>query len=93
MPKVKFTNNGEEKEVEQGSALKDCVKDNSWPIAFGCEDGVCGTCIIELEEGGENLSPMGEVEDQTLDMMCMKDGQHRLCCQCKVNGDVKIKGM
>ncbi|MBI4232205.1 (2Fe-2S)-binding protein [Candidatus Peregrinibacteria bacterium] len=94
MPKVKFSNTGDEVEVETGAALKDVTKDNGWPIAYGCEDGVCGTCIIEVEEGAENVSPMEETEDQTLDMMCMKEGgKHRLCCQCKVNGDVKIKGM
>ena len=60
---------------------------------FGCEDGVCGTCLIKAHGGKENLSQMEEKEAQTLDMMCMKDGEHRLCCQCKVNGDVTIEGM
>lgn len=93
MPKVTFDDTGETIDVENGVPLKDVVKDHGWPIAFGCEDGVCGTCIINVEEGKENLSPMEEMEEQTLDMMCMKDGEHRLCCQCKCNGDVKFKGM
>lgn len=93
MPKVQFQDSGETVEVETGKDLKDVTRDHGWPVAFGCEDGVCGTCIINVEEGKENLSPMEEMEAQTLDMMCMKDGEHRLCCQCKVNGDVKFKGM
>lgn len=93
MPKVTFQVNGESVEVPAGKPLKEVVKEQGWPIAFGCEDGVCGTCIIEVKEGKENLAPMEEVEDQTLDMMCMKDGEHRLCCQCKANGDVTFEGM
>jgi len=93
MPKVTFSNNGEQDEIEAGAPLKDVTKNNGWPIAYGCEDGVCGTCIVEVEEGIENLTKMEDQEDQTLDMMMMKEGNHRLACQCKVNGDVKIKGM
>ena len=93
MPKVKFKDTGDEVEVKAGTPLKDVARDNGWPIAFGCEDGVCGTCLIEILKGKENLTPREEVEFQTLDMMCMKDQKHRLACQCKVNGDVEIKGM
>ena len=93
MPKVKFTNTGDETEVEAGADLKDTTKSKGWPIAYGCEDGVCGTCIINTAPGSENLTPMTEQEGQTLDMMGMKDGDHRLACQCKVNGDVEITGM
>ena len=93
MPKVKNKDTGEEIEVSVGEELSEVVKDNGWPIAFGCEDGVCGTCIVEVSEGQDNISPAGEIEEQTLEMMGMKDGDHRLSCQCKVNGDICIKGM
>ncbi len=93
MPKVTFKNSKETIETAQGSLLKDAVRENGWPIAFGCEDGVCGTCIIQVHNGKENLAPVQETEEQTLEMMCMKDGEHRLCCQCKVNGDVEFEGM
>ena len=93
MPKVTFKNSGEQIETAQGSFLKDAVREKGWPIAFGCEDGVCGTCIIQIHEGKENLDAMEEKEGQTLDMMGLKDGEHSLCCQCKVNGDVTFEGM
>lgn len=93
MPKVTFLDTGEEVEVKTGTSLKDISKEKGWPIAYGCEDGVCGTCIVKIEKGKENLTPIDEKEGQTLDMMGMKDGKHRLACQCKINGDVKIKGM
>ena len=93
MFKVKFTNTGDEVEVEAGTELKDVTRENGWPIAFGCEDGMCGTCIVKAVEGKENLSATEEKENDTLSVMGMDDGEHRLACQCKVNGDVVIEGM
>ena len=57
MPKVKFKNTGEEVEVAEGAELKDVTKEKGWPIAYGCEDGMCGTCIIKTAPNG-SLSPM-----------------------------------
>ncbi len=93
MVKVKFQNTGEEVEAEAGSDLQTITTAQGWPVAYGCGNGVCGTCIISVKEGKENLNDVDEVEDQTLEMMCMKDGDHRLACRCKVNGDITIEGM
>ena len=93
MPKVKLHSTGEEVEVSAGTSLKDVTKEHSWPMAYGCEDGMCGTCIVKIVEGMENLSPIEEKEKQTLSVMGMDDGTHRLCCQCIVNGDITIAGM
>ena len=93
MPKVTFANSGDSGEAEDGAPLKDVTKDHGWPIAYGCEDGVCGTCIISVPEGKENLSEQSDQEKQTLEIMGLDDGEHRLCCQCKVKGDVTIEGM
>jgi len=93
MPKVKFKNTGDEEKAQQGDSLKDVTRDGGWPIAYGCEDGVCGTCIVKVTEGSENLNKMEETEKQTLDIMDLNDGEHRLACQCKVNGDLEIEGM
>ncbi len=93
MPKVKFKNTGEEVEVEDGTELSDATKSKGWPIAYGCEDGMCGTCIIKTAPEGSGLSPMDEKEKNTLSVMGMDDGEHRLACQCKVKGDCEIEGM
>lgn len=93
MAKVKFSNTGDEVEVSEGTELASVTKDNGWPIAYGCENGLCGTCLIHVKEGKENLSEVDETENQTLEMMCMNDGEHRLCCRCKVNGDTEIEGL
>ena len=90
MFKVTFKNTGSSAEVEAGAELKDVTKSNSWSIAYGCEDGMCGTCIVKVTEGAMNLSQMEDKERGTLEAMGM-DKDYRLCCQCKVNGDCTLE--
>ncbi len=49
--------------------------------------GQCGTCIVEIVEGLENLSPRTEVEDRKLKK---KPANYRLACQALVNGAVIV---
>jgi ferredoxin len=50
--------------------------------------GQCGTCIVEIVEGMENLSPRTEVENRKLKK---KPDTYRLACQTIVNGPVSVK--
>ncbi len=50
--------------------------------------GQCGTCIVEIVEGQENLSPRTDVENQKLKR---KPPTYRLACQTLVNGPVSVK--
>jgi ferredoxin len=50
--------------------------------------GQCGTCIVEIVEGMENLSPRTEVEERKLKK---KPKTYRLACQTLVNGPVTVK--
>ena len=50
--------------------------------------GQCGTCVVEITEGMENLSPRTPVEDRKLKK---KPENYRLACQCLVNGAVSVK--
>jgi ferredoxin len=49
--------------------------------------GQCGTCVVEVLEGLENLSPRTEVE---LRKLRKKPENYRLACQTLVNGPVSI---
>jgi ferredoxin len=49
--------------------------------------GQCGTCIVEVVEGMENLSPRTAVEDRKLKK---KPDTYRLACQTMVNGPVSV---
>ncbi|MBW4419746.1 MAG: (2Fe-2S)-binding protein [Myxacorys californica WJT36-NPBG1] len=50
--------------------------------------GQCGTCIIEVVEGMESLSPRTDVENRKLKK---KPETYRLACQALVNGPVSVK--
>ncbi len=50
--------------------------------------GQCGTCIVEVVEGMENLSPRTDAEKRILKK---KPDSYRLACQTMVNGPVTIQ--
>ena len=71
--------------VNDGDAIKEACRELGVP--FGCENGVCGTCQIDIVSGKENLFPLNEAEQ---DMG--RDEMHRLGCQCKIKeGTVEIR--
>jgi ferredoxin len=91
MPKVTFKNTGASAEVADGKMLKEVTKENNWSVAYGCEDGMCGTCMVKVVEGQANVSPMEDKERETITVMGMDASVYRLCCQCKINGDCTIE--
>ena len=91
MPKVTFQNTGQTADAQVDQLLREIIQTQGWPIPFGCENGICGTCLITIGVGKENLNPAKEIEQQTLEAMGQMDGEHRLACQCSVKGDVTIE--
>jgi 2Fe-2S ferredoxin len=89
MPKVTFKPDDLTVEVEAGSKLIDIVEECGSSLLFGCRQALCGTCIMTVLEGGENLNPITDDEKITLDGHEAQPGQ-RLGCQCTVNGDIVI---
>ncbi|MBE9209146.1 (2Fe-2S)-binding protein [Nostoc sp. LEGE 06077] len=49
--------------------------------------GQCGTCVVEIVEGLENLSPRTEVENRKFKK---KPENYRLACQTIVHGPVSV---
>jgi ferredoxin len=49
--------------------------------------GQCGTCIVEIVEGMENLSEPTDFEKRKLKK---KPSNYRLACQTLVNGDISV---
>ncbi len=76
-----------EKEIElkDGSPIQEACEELG--VLFGCKEGRCGTCRIEIVEGAENLSELTDNEkmmDATLTV--------RYACQCTIKkGIVTIK--
>ena len=85
MSRIINARTGKSIELKEGDSIRESVEKLGVP--FGCEDGICGTCMIDIIEGDENLS---ELTEQEKDLM--RDRKHRLACQCKIKkGDVKIE--
>jgi len=82
---AKIITSDREIEIPDNSGIKEACKELGVP--FSCEEGDCGTCMIEVEEGMENLSEKTEAEKA----MGIVEGKYRLACQCKIKkGDIKI---
>jgi ferredoxin len=80
-----IANNEDEVEVADGERIKDVCEELGVP--FACEEGICGTCVIEVNEGMENLSEFTEEEEDFIG----DRGTERLACQCRIKGGcVKI---
>lgn len=87
MAKLIFENNDEEIEIEDGASIQEVCEEEGVP--FACTEGVCGTCVIEIIEGQENLSAPTQEEEDFLGEGCCDE---RLACQCRIKkGNVKIR--
>ena len=86
MAKLIFENSEEEVLVPDGSPITEACEEAGVPIA--CAEGVCGTCVIEVTSGMENLSEFNQAEADFLGEL----NKERLACQCKIKcGTVTIK--
>tara|TARA_Y100000310_G_scaffold285184_1_gene308473 strand:+ start:5247 stop:5513 length:267 start_codon:yes stop_codon:yes gene_type:complete len=85
MGKITNVKTNKEVHVNDGENIrKSCEK---LGVPFQCTNGICGTCIIDIVSGQENLSELTK-EEKDLG----RDKEHRLACQCKIKkGDVKFK--
>jgi ferredoxin len=87
--KIEFPVTGEVCEVDYDDTLVDATFRFDLPIRYRCERAVCTTCLVEVIEGGKNLSMMEDREKQTLAAIKAKPNW-RLSCQVSVLGDVKL---
>lgn len=60
------------------------------PVLFGCRSGICGTCLIAVEEVAGHLPPPSDLERDTLDLYVPHRRDARLACQLKLTADIKI---
>lgn len=93
MPNIKFVKENREVVAADGANLRLQALQNNIDIytfkgkMFNCGGyGQCGTCIVEVVEGMENISPRTPVEDKKL----QKKPHYRLACQALVNGPVSV---
>ncbi len=85
MAKLIFDHHGEERDLPEDSPIAEVCEEAGVP--FACTEGICGTCVIEVVEGMEHLSPCTQEEKDFLG----EQDRERLACQCRIKGGcVKI---
>jgi len=95
MGDITFAKENKEVIAADGANLREKALQNSIDIytlggkLMNCGGyGQCGTCIVEILDGMENLSPKTDFEEKKLRK---KPESYRLACQTLVNGTVKVK--
>lgn len=95
MATIKFVDEGKEVIAADGANLRLKALENNVDLytfsgkLMNCGGyGQCGTCIVEVVEGMENLSPRTEAEEQKLRK---RPDSYRLACQTLVNGPVSVR--
>ncbi|MGF1566907.1 MAG: 2Fe-2S iron-sulfur cluster-binding protein [Nodosilinea sp.] len=94
MTTVKFLNENKEVIVADGANLRFKALENRIDIytlsgkLMNCGGyGQCGTCVVDVVEGQENLSPRTAAEERKLKKW---PATCRLACQVKVQGPVSV---
>jgi ferredoxin len=92
MPKAKLTfeDIGQTVNVPAGVRVIEISEKVGSGIIYGCREGDCGTCIMEVTDGWNNLTEPSVLEQKVLKEN-MAGRHHRLACQAQVLGDVKVK--
>ncbi len=77
--------------ADEGLSLLENLLESRVEIDHSCGgNGTCGTCCVQVIEGIENFSEMGELELEMKFDRGFKPSE-RLCCQSYITGAVKIK--
>jgi ferredoxin len=94
MPSIKFVKEDKLVFAAEGANLRFKALENQIDLytfsgkMMNCGGyGQCGTCVVEITEGMENLSPRTEVEDRKLRK---RSPNCRLACQTLVQGPVSV---
>lgn len=62
------------------------------PVLFGCRTGICGTCLIEVEEEQRGTLPVPEADEkEMLEIIAPDIGRARLACQIELCADITIR--
>ena len=85
--RVRFEPAGFEIDAQPGEAIMDITDANpSAEVPYSCRAATCGTCRVEVIEGGDALSAADQFELEVLDIFGDTPDEVRLCCQAKLVG-------
>ncbi len=92
MPKLTILPAGNSAEVPAGELLLEAGEKAGIDMEAGCFNCSCGTCVIEVVQGMENLEAPSPEELDVLDQWNKDSDKFRLaCCVHIKNGDVVLR--
>ena len=91
MHKVVISTTGESFLLPHDSHLSDAAELQLAGLTFGCRQGMCGICVIEVLDGAERMSRPDQRESDFLEFLGHEPGRNRLACQCRLRGDITIR--
>ena len=78
--------------LARGSVLSEHLTIENSPVLFGCRTGICGTCLVEVEEESNgNLLAPSEEERELLEIIAPDIQRARLACQVELRADIKVR--
>ena len=78
-------------ELDKNAKLSEYLTPTNSPLLFGCCNGICATCLIELEGADGLIAPPDEEEFETLEIYAAENLKARLACQLKLTANIKIR--
>ncbi len=89
MAKVVVKNDSVTVDVPDGSLLAEI--DGKASVLFACKSGTCGSCLVKVVEGMNNLEAPNDIEAVGLQAFG-SDPAHRLMCQAKIKkGSITVE--
>jgi ferredoxin len=77
--------------LHEGDNLSERLSVRNSPLLFGCRAGICGTCLIEIESGWDELTPPQELEREALDIYAPGNAKARLACQIAIDANIAVR--
>jgi len=91
--RLRFEPSGFEIDAQPGEAIMDITDANpDAEVPYSCRMATCGTCRVQVIEGGDALSIPDQFELEVLEIFGDTPDKVRLCCQARLvrGGDSRI---
>ncbi|QVL33322.1 protein kinase [Telmatocola sphagniphila] len=88
MKRIKLQPLGEDLVMQTGTTVLSTLLAKQLNVKMSCGGrGLCATCRVTVEKGGDSLSPMENREKKTLSLVQGSTPSCRLACQSRIYGD------
>ena len=89
---VTFKNAGSTIVFTKGQTVCEIAEKNGVKIMAECHAGICGSDPVRILSGAENINPLGDEEQGTLEDICgVPAGECRLACMVRPTGSVEVE--